>query len=89
MVYHPNFINQGEGMKQALGLHRAINAAGGLTKLALAIGCTRQRVWMWANRRQVPAKFCPQIEAATGVYCEELRPDINWSYIRRRQGGSQ
>jgi DNA-binding transcriptional regulator YdaS (Cro superfamily) len=39
---------------------------------------------MWANRRRVPAKFCLKIEAATGVPCEELRPDINWMYMRER-----
>jgi DNA-binding transcriptional regulator YdaS (Cro superfamily) len=77
-------------MEQKQGLHRAIKEAGGITKLARDIGSTKQGVWMWANRRRVPAKFCLKIEAATGVPCEELRPDINWSYMRRRlQGGSQ
>jgi DNA-binding transcriptional regulator YdaS (Cro superfamily) len=77
-------------MEQSHGLHRAIKAAGGLTQLARAIGSTKQGIWMWANRRQVPIKACPKIEAATGVPCEELRPDINWGYMRQRlQGGSQ
>ena len=68
---------------QAQGLQRAIKAAGGLTKLAAAIGRPKQTVWMWANRRRAPAKDCPKIEAATGVPCEELRPDINWGYMRK------
>ena len=70
-------------MDKAQGLQKAINAAGGLTKLASAIGCTKQTVWMWANRRRVPVKHCPKIEAVTGVQCEELRPDVHWPYVRQ------
>jgi DNA-binding transcriptional regulator YdaS (Cro superfamily) len=70
-------------MDKAQGIHRAIRAAGGLTKLASTIGCTKQTVWMWANRRRVPVKHCPKIEAATGVQCEDLRPDVNWAYVRQ------
>lgn len=29
-----------------------------------------------------PAQYCPDIEAATGVRCEELRPDVKWSILR-------
>ncbi|HIB1403542.1 TPA: transcriptional regulator [Salmonella enterica subsp. enterica serovar Muenchen] len=39
----------------------------------------------WANGvRQIPAERCPEIEKATGgaVTCEELRPDVDWSYLR-------
>ncbi|MGK0703699.1 transcriptional regulator [Yokenella regensburgei] len=40
----------------------------------------------WASgTRQVPAERCPEIEKATqgDVTCEELRPDVDWEYLRR------
>ncbi|MCV5533321.1 toxin YdaS, partial [Escherichia coli] len=38
-----------------------------------------------------PAERCPAIERATRgeVLCEELRPDIDWSYLRRSACCSQ
>lgn len=35
--------------------------------------------------RPVPAERCPSIERETGgaVTCEELRPDVEWGYLRR------
>lgn len=62
---------------------RAIEAAGGVTKLAVAMGITAQRVSNWVERG-VPAERCPDIERATGgaVTCEELRPDVDWAYLR-------
>ena len=39
----------------------------------------------WANGvRQIPAERCPDIEKATDgeVTCEELRPDVDWAYLR-------
>lgn len=42
----------------------------------------------WANGvRQIPAERCPEIEKATlgVVTCEELRPDIDWAYLRQPQ----
>jgi DNA-binding transcriptional regulator YdaS (Cro superfamily) len=75
---------------QADALRRAIESAGGLTKLGELIGCSNQRVWNWTAAGRAPVKMCPKIEAATGVPCEELRPDINWSYMRQKlQGGQQ
>ncbi|MDR3382290.1 transcriptional regulator [Cupriavidus basilensis] len=59
----------------------AIEAAGGITKLARAIGVSTQRVSNWRDRR-VPAEHCPDIEATTGVRCEHLRPDVNWAVLR-------
>jgi DNA-binding transcriptional regulator YdaS (Cro superfamily) len=75
---------------QTDALRRAIEAAGGLTKLGGLIGCSNQRVWNWTAAGRAPVKMCPRIEMATGVPCEELRPDINWGYMRQKlQGGSQ
>ena len=28
------------------------------------------------------AEYCPLIEKATGVRCEELRPDVEWAVLR-------
>ncbi len=38
---------------------------------------------MWKKRGNVPAEHCPAIERATGVRCEELRPDVAWSVLRK------
>lgn len=40
----------------------------------------------WVNGlRQIPAARCPEIEKATDgtVRCEDLRPDIDWAYLRK------
>jgi DNA-binding transcriptional regulator YdaS (Cro superfamily) len=36
-------------------------------------------------RNGVPAKYCPDIEALTGVSCERLCPDVNWGLVRDRR----
>lgn len=59
---------------------------GGKAALARALGVTPAAVFHWATgRRPVPAARCPSIERATGgaVRCEELRADVDWSYLRR------
>ncbi|MFV5212807.1 transcriptional regulator [Azonexus caeni] len=35
--------------------------------------------------RRVPAERCPDIERESGgiVTCEELRPDVDWAYLRQ------
>jgi DNA-binding transcriptional regulator YdaS (Cro superfamily) len=76
-------------MQPTDAVRRAIKAAGSQRKLGLLIGCTPQRIWNWTNRGRVPVKFCLKIEAATGVPCEELRPDINWEYMRQKLGGEE
>lgn len=38
-------------------------------------------IYQWKQTR-VPADYCPDIEAITGVRCEELRPDVNWAVLR-------
>ncbi len=58
---------------------KAVEASGGQTKLAEAIGVSQQVVWQWVNgRRPVPPKRCLAIEAATDkvVTRYDLRPDI-------------
>ncbi|MGN6518536.1 MAG: transcriptional regulator [Dokdonella sp.] len=73
----------------------AIDALGGNTPLAAAIGVSVSTVGMWKVRGggKVPAEYCPAIERATRarnaddsarpiVTCEQLRPDIDWSVVR-------
>lgn len=53
--------------------------------LAESLGVTVTQVHHWAHGdRPVPASRCPDIELATNsmVTCEELRPDVNWPYLR-------
>ena len=46
---------------------------------------SQARVWSWINRdKRAPSEICPDIEAITGVKCEELRPDVNWAVLRAK-----
>lgn len=63
-------------------LDRAIEAAGGASALAKAIGVAPSTPIMWRIRGNVPAEYCPAIEKATGITCEDLRPDVGWSVLR-------
>lgn len=59
-------------------LTAAIEKAGGVTRLADMLGVGQSVVSNW-RPRGVPAERCPAIEAITGVRCEQLRPDLNWT----------
>ncbi|MEN9885672.1 MAG: hypothetical protein RL758_250 [Pseudomonadota bacterium] len=62
-------------------LDRAIEIAGGLGKLADAIGEGQSTVSNWRVRGTVPsAKKCVAIERATGVSRREFYPD-SWQEI--------
>ena len=63
-------------------MEKAITKAGNQSALAVLIGVSPQAVSNWMVRQNVPAEHCPNIEKATGVRCEELRPDVNWSVLR-------
>lgn len=72
-------------------LHEAIRRAGGQTALAEALKpmnpCMRQgNVQKWLRSpnpdRQPPAEYCPAIERITGVRCEDMRPDVDWAFLR-------
>lgn len=46
---------------------------------------SQARVWNWVHRdKRAPAEVCPLIERITDgkVRCEELRPDVDWGYLR-------
>lgn len=72
-------------------LQIAVEKAGGQTALASALSkrgraIKQAHVWKWLNSpspdKSPPAEYCPDIEAITGVRCEDLRPDVNWSVLR-------
>lgn len=67
----------------AEALRRAIKLAGNMTKLAKMLGgnTKSQTIANWITRG-VPKDRCLQIENLTGVRCEDLRPDIDWSDLR-------
>jgi len=61
----------------------AIIEAGGVGRLALAIGVGQSAVSNWRKRKSIPAaEYCAGIEAATGgrVTRQDLRPD-DWQAI--------
>jgi len=56
---------------------KAIDALGGLTKTAAALGIDNPSVIAnWRNRGQVPYARVLDVERVTGISRHELRPDI-------------
>jgi hypothetical protein len=37
----------------------------------------------------VPPKYCPDIEALTGVTCERLCPEVKWGLVRDRRNAAR
>lgn len=69
-------------------LKKAVKIANGQAALAAKITppVRQQHVWNWLNTTDsIPAQYCPSIEGATGVRCEELCPDVPWHFLRREQ----
>ena len=63
-------------------IRRAVEAAGGQAALARLLNVKPPTVNQWVGgERPLSAERCPEIEAATGVRCEELRPDVTWHRI--------
>jgi DNA-binding transcriptional regulator YdaS (Cro superfamily) len=71
-------------MFRMTALQRAIGKAGSQSALARSIDCAPQVINNWLRRNNVPAEHCPEIEKATNgaVRCEDLRPDVDWAYLR-------
>lgn len=59
-------------------LERAIWEARGQSALARMIGVLPQSISQYVRKGFPPEERCAAIEAATGVRCEELRPDVQW-----------
>lgn len=69
------------GMHSLAPIERAVLAAGGVSKLAAALGVTPPTVHEWVTaKRQVPAGRCQAIVRLTSgaVKLQELRPD-DWA----------
>jgi len=72
-------------ISEKIPIREAGRAVGGLSALARLLGVAPPTVSQWASGvRPIPAERCPAIERATGgaVTCEELRPDVDWQFIR-------
>lgn len=69
-------------------LKRWINEERGrAARLSRLLGVSHVSVSRWttesdAQRVQIPANHCPQIEVVTGIPAEALRPDVKWKRIR-------
>nr|WP_208623333.1 helix-turn-helix domain-containing protein [Ralstonia mannitolilytica] len=66
-------------------LDEATKIIGSQVALAHQLGVTKAAVAQWKlEGRRVPAEHCPVIERLTDgqVRCEDLRPDIDWAYLR-------
>lgn len=59
-------------------IDRAIKLAGSQAELARALGVLPQHLNNW-RKRGIPADRCPDIERATGLTCEEQRPELQWN----------
>lgn len=73
-----------------MDLDTYLNTPGAGANLARALGVRHVMVSQWRNGiKQVPAERCPAIEKATAgaVRCEEMRPDIDWAYLRSTRCG--
>lgn len=71
-----------------MNLNEYLSKPGLAADLARSIGVSAVLVSQWKNMsRPVPAERCPEIEKATGgaVRCEDLRPDVDWAYVRNTQ----
>lgn len=58
---------------------------GNAMRLSRDLEVDQSLISLWANgARQIPAERCPEIEKITegAVTCEELRPDVDWAYLR-------
>lgn len=66
-------------------LKNYLNSRGGGKQLGAALKVSQVIISQWkTGARQVPADRCIEIERATAgaVRCEELRPDVDWAYLR-------
>lgn len=69
-----------------MNLNEYLSKPGRAADLSRSIGVSAVLVSQWKTMsRPIPAERCPEIEKATGgaVRCEELRPDVDWAYLRK------
>lgn len=66
-------------------LERVCEIVGGQSRLAFLLSIKPPTVNQWVRLvKQIPAERCPEIEKLVvgKVICEELRPDVDWAYLR-------
>lgn len=76
-------------MQKHQAFERACSLVGGQTKMARLLNVKPPTVNQWIHCvKQIPAERCPEIEKAVNgaVTCEELRPDVDWAYLRSSVG---
>lgn len=69
-------------------LEKVCEIVGGQSRLAALLRIKPPTVNQWIKLvKQIPAKRCPEIEklVSSKVLSEELRPDVDWSYIRNSE----
>lgn len=69
-----------------ISITKARDIVGGTYALANLLGIKPPNVSQWIyGKNPVPIKWCPAIERATygQVTCEELRPDMDWAFLRK------
>lgn len=81
-------------MERSTGIHKAVAQFDrSPSKLAAALGngVRRQHVEHWLKTGAVPPERCIAIEKAThgAVRCEEMRPDVDWAYLRGTAANDQ
>lgn len=67
-------------------IRKACEVVGGQAAMSRKLCVSSPTVNQWVmGVRQIPAERCPAIEKATEgiVTCEDLRPDVDWDYLRR------
>ena len=58
-------------------LQLAVERSGSQAKLASLCGVSQTAVWKWLqSSKRLPADHVLAVEAATGISCHVLRPDI-------------
>lgn len=67
-------------------LEQAIAILGNTSALARELGIRPWAVSKW-NKHRPPKERCLAIEQATDgkITAEQLRPDLNWDYIRSKE----
>lgn len=76
-------------MTQENAVKRAVKAAGGAAAVASLFDISTVSVYEWINNNRIPAERCPALERAcqSAVRCEEMRPDVDWAYLRQQSAG--
>ena len=73
-----------------MNLSEYLKDRGAGKSLAAAINISGATLSEWkSGKKKVPAARCIDIEVATAgvVRCEDMRPDLNWKFVRALESG--